>query len=152
MHHFTPSHSDRGKCSILSVSSPHNTDLSTKSRRKITKGHPAPLIMIRGTRQSNTSAESPSHLIQLAMLLQSIYIPHVWVCKCPPPAWAHIRGSFTWNNSAADAVRTIALISPWTLQQSPTLSPAPVMESRAVSHFQEAYKFAPTNHTFSVHS
>lgn len=33
MQHFTATHSDHEKCSLLSVSSPHNTDLRIKSMR-----------------------------------------------------------------------------------------------------------------------
>lgn len=54
---FTAAHSNHEKCSLLSVSSPHNTDLSIKSKRYwITKGHPVKLIMIRGpVNRANTS-------------------------------------------------------------------------------------------------
>lgn len=65
MQHFTAAHSDHEKCSLLSVSSPHNTDLSIKSGRyRITKGHPAQLIMIRGpgNRTNTSKAQSPAHL------------------------------------------------------------------------------------------
>lgn len=74
MQHFTAAHTDHEKCSLLSVSSPHNTDLSIKSRRyRITKGHPAQLIMIRGpVNRTNTSkAQSPAPLKKILTMSPS---------------------------------------------------------------------------------
>lgn len=131
---FTAAHSNHEKCSLLAVSSPHNTDLSIKSKRyRITKGHPVKLIMIRGpVNRANTSkAQSPAHLKKK----KSEQCPHP-----PPPKdggfyMQHLSGVY-WPgrtqlfhcfSTAADAVGNTSLLSS-SLLQFPTLSPAPAVE------------------------